>query len=687
MKKKFLLLITMAAFLLFLFSSPQLSGAGDTNIAEYLASSKIKSGFFFISPVLAYILRMLNYMYSANWWAFFSIAVMFIGLFIILWFFNKRYEKYGCLVQLFLAYVFVLFFWELMLKYEVNFTQTAVIASLSSILLILDCCFDHMNQKLVKVKIFMGGGGLLLAGAIRWKAVVMTVPFALMCLGYMFLFPLTSSNMIQSVKESFLNKRKLLLLAGVIVFTVVLSNGVHQLYGTMNTDLGEYVKANGLREDICDYSDRYLAYEGEGEQIYQKIGIKQSWIQMAYHFLTSDSNHFSSENLEKMVGLRQKSTKTVGDFVNEFESKHILLGLWILVLTGFVLVLRKRNAFLPFVGSVLAFVFCAVYFVWLGRIKWHVTNGVILACMCSFLTMSEHSVCDVVNKKIKWKEKNVFVVLTGIFLLVGYASVKLEKGDLCFPRASGDSYAESILDYMDSNPDITYFNIDDALRFYDSNNIWASHSPDYLDNSFSLAGNFILGEKETLASQGIHDIIHDMLKKPNIYLKYSPVRNTVFFNYIRDYYDPCTSISIVDVCGYVRFLRYAEPVVPESEYDYDEDIKVSFGVDNSEYFMEDKEILGIIQSEFLVELKEKNSYQEYYLNITDHNSGHLYSYGLKFDGNSCNGGIIWMDETWNADDLSVCLVGRNADGHCDSLVDVTDEFLAALQSVNLPKSM
>lgn len=158
MKKKFLLLITMAAFLLFLFSSPQLSGAGDTNIAEYLASSKIKSGFFFISPVLAYILRMLNYMYSANWWAFFSIAVMFIGLFIILWFFNKRYEKYGCLVQLFLAYVFVLFFWELMLKYEVNFTQTAVIASLSSILLILDCCFDHMNQKLVKVKIFMGGG-------------------------------------------------------------------------------------------------------------------------------------------------------------------------------------------------------------------------------------------------------------------------------------------------------------------------------------------------------------------------------------------------------------------------------------------------------------------------------------------------------------------------------------------------
>lgn len=138
----------------------------------------------------------------------------------------------------------------------------------------------------------------------------------------------------------------------------------------------------------------------------------------------------------------------------------------------------------------------------------------------------------------------------------------------------------------------------------------------------------------------------------------------------------------------MRFLRYAEPVVPEGEYDYDEDIKVSFDVDNSEYFMEDKEILGIIQSEFLLELKEKNKYQEYYLNITDRNSGLLYSYGLKCDGNSCNGGIIWMDGTWNADDLSVCLVGRTSDGHCDTLADVTDEFCEALESVNnLSKSM
>ena len=51
---------TMVFLVLFLFTSPVLSLAGDVNISEYLSSSKVKSGFFFISPVLAGFLRMLN---------------------------------------------------------------------------------------------------------------------------------------------------------------------------------------------------------------------------------------------------------------------------------------------------------------------------------------------------------------------------------------------------------------------------------------------------------------------------------------------------------------------------------------------------------------------------------------------------------------------------------------------------
>lgn len=52
---------TLVLLLLFLFTSPMLSLAGDVNISEYLSSSKVKAGFFFISPVLAGFLRVLNH--------------------------------------------------------------------------------------------------------------------------------------------------------------------------------------------------------------------------------------------------------------------------------------------------------------------------------------------------------------------------------------------------------------------------------------------------------------------------------------------------------------------------------------------------------------------------------------------------------------------------------------------------
>lgn len=83
-------LLTAISLLVFLLTKPVLSTAGDINIAGHLAASKIRPGFFFISPALASLLRALSGVFKVNWWSVFSIIVMFAGLFIFLWFINER---------------------------------------------------------------------------------------------------------------------------------------------------------------------------------------------------------------------------------------------------------------------------------------------------------------------------------------------------------------------------------------------------------------------------------------------------------------------------------------------------------------------------------------------------------------------------------------------------------------------
>lgn len=68
--------------LAFLLTEPVLSGAEDINISAYLVASKIKPGFFFISSAIASFLRILNRVFNAKWWSIFSVAVMFVGLYI-----------------------------------------------------------------------------------------------------------------------------------------------------------------------------------------------------------------------------------------------------------------------------------------------------------------------------------------------------------------------------------------------------------------------------------------------------------------------------------------------------------------------------------------------------------------------------------------------------------------------------
>lgn len=679
-------LCTLFALMLFLVTEPVLSPAGDMNIAEYLASSKIEPGFFFISPALASVLRALNAVYTANWWAVFSIAVMFGGLFIFLWFLNKRYDAREWTARLPLNGLFVLFFWELMLKNDINFTQSTIIAGLSAIILILDCCYDSQiekrtDKKFIILKICLGIFLLFLAGSIRWKALVLMLPFAVMCLGYFFLFPCRFFDLKESFKNSVKTKKKFLLLAGMIAAAVFMSYGLHKAYGIVNPDLGEYVKANALREEICDYSDQYPDFD-ENAEMYRELGIQKSWIDMVCAFLTGDENHFSSSDLSKMADLKQSSHMTVRTFISTLK-EHTLMWISLGVMLVFLAYVQGiKNSLVPIAGCIFAFALCGLYFAAIGRIEWRVTSGCILACLFSFVAMASHPVSEVPVRKFSLVQNIGLLVLTAVLLVVGLVAVRLEKG-FDFPRAVvTDVERAGMLDYIDGNSDTVYLDVEDTIRYYEAHNLWAAHEPEYMDNAISLIAHFSIGEKETLAAEGVDDIINDMLNKPDIYVRYcSSYSNGIFLRYLRDYYDACVSVSVVDRYGSTRFLRYSRPVYADAEMGANQSaVDAVFEVVDE--FPDDEYIITAVQVSCRPNADLGKDYEDYYLNIKDDTTGLLYSYGLKVQEQGCDGEVLWLDETWNVDRISVSLVGQSSDGSYDTIADVTEKFCAPLKEAD-----
>ena len=676
------LVLTLFALVVFLITEPALSGAGDSNIAAYLGSSKIASGFFFISPALACVLRVFNAIYTANWWAIFSIAVMFGGLYVFLWFVNKRAALQELSPLLLVDGLFVLFFWELMLKYEINFTQTTTIAGLAAILLILDCCYERIGEtsaarKAVIVKLCLGVCLLFVSGSIRWRALVLMLPFAVMCLVYFFVFPYTFSNLTESLRTSWKTKKKLLLLAGMVILTVFVSFGLHKLYGVINPDLGEYVKANALREDICDYADRYPEYD-QNTEVYQELGIRKSWIDMVCNFLTGDLNHFSSDDLNKMAALRQNSHGTVSDFTGSLKG-HVVMWISLAVLLIFLTLLcGKKLFFIPLFGCIFAFMLCGIYFVVIGRIAWRVTNGCILASALSYIAMMSYNPSGTAVRKFVLDRKAGLLVLTALFFVVGCVCVRFEK-EFSFPRAAvTDVERAGMLDYIDQNADTVYIDIEDTLHYHNAYNLWAAHEPEYMDNCLSLVAHFVIGEKETLAAAGINDIINDMLTRPNIYVRYCYwYTNGIFLNYLRDYYDECIAVSVVDGYGSTRFLRYSAPVGTIAEIS-GTPVQVDGVYEVVDEFPDDASVITAVQVSFRLDLADESVYQDYFLNVTDQTTGKLYSYGLRLEESGCSAKVLWMDGTWDVNNISISLVGYGSDGSYYTIADVTEEFTAPL---------
>ena len=356
-----------------------------------------------------------------------------------------------------------------MLSVNVNFTQTTSIAAMTGFMFWLN--WDLYTGRRSKILHGIAGSAfILIAGAIRWDALLLCLPFGIMRLLYRLLVYIIKQHRSDSAPNSIAGfcKSQILIPLIAIIATVFCSYGIHFVYGKLNPTWAEYVKANELECDIYDYSDRYPSWE-DGKSQYESAGIKQSWYSMIFQSYTGDTNHFSANDMSKMLQFRTGTHKTLTDYI------HLICRYRQVWITVFFLVLIMSvnssicNVILPALGNFMAFLLCGLFFVHMGRFEWRVTSGITLSCVLLFIIMtSEFHLRKVAFRKVI----RIITLCLTLSITILTATYTLQKKAFQFPSAEiTDTKKAELLDYMNSNSNIVYFAEND---FYSAYNIWTS---------------------------------------------------------------------------------------------------------------------------------------------------------------------------------------------------------------------
>ncbi len=725
MKKNIIVsgMITLLLLIVFVFTEPVYSFAGDGSIAKYLASNA-EPGFNSVSWGIGAFLKIFVRLFpSVNWWTIFSIFMMFSSLFFLTLFIQELFDGIkGSLI----AVLFALFLWEAVYSIDINFTQNAILSGITG----TSATLMMSRKKALRDRIVYGIIGLLyilIAGSLRFDAMIMCIPFAFVIMALRLLLLLMNKtdyrvgdkvnnnrsirNIANSIngnnnysdtdiskiadinktadtndkKSDFVKVLFSLIITPliVIVCSVFLSYGLHQVYRHMNPDIAFFEDTFDLTREVYDYLDMYPEYD-EVKDVYEAAGLKDSWYAMLTNYYIADTNYFNVETMSVPVQFKGPSTKTFGGYMSEVMKYKgaLIFGVLVIILAGILTSIRK--SILPLVSAIVVFVVSGFYFVHVGRYAWRVSGGVtvacvvmglmilveLLACNRSYLNLVSGNSKDVKDKTLiqnmsRYSKIADAVGLTITILCLVYTSVHISvTKSFAFPKSEVTDKAKAgLLDYMDSNSDIIYFTED---YDYASHNIWYVGAPGYLDNKFTTLAGYNEGRIADLQAVGINDMsqfVINMLTRSDIYTEYSDV----WASYLCDYYNPYVSAGIVDVYEPTgtQFIRYVAPV-EASEDKFDDTVTdVSLYVDSSKQ----SDNYQIVHVDARTSALEDGI--EYYMNVENAATGAIYSYPLVREGDALRGDAIWKNDTWSFMDTSQYIVASYPDGHVVRILNIT----------------
>lgn len=673
----FPLAVTALLLILYLFSSLDFSSAGDANIAELLADgSRVLPGYINLTWPLVWILHPLVRVFpGVCWWTCFSIAVMFGSLLAILLSIQKMIPGWrGGILSVLIAG----FLWADIYSGQMNYTINTALSATSGFLLLCGISpKDSRGRKIAAV--FLSVLFLGVAGSLRWLELLLCLPFFLLALAFRAISASgikiswnrrkqCSKEQSQSIQShqfynvEFLHEKKssgralvrlTLAAAAVVILMTAGTWGAGKLTQKIDPWYAENIAGHEIHSSIADYSDCYPSYE-DNEEAYQAAGIKPSWLSMVMNFYNSDLNYLNSSYMSRMLPFRERSGMTVSEY---WHLLSLYPAVWLSIALILIVSFRMfglHASLLPFLGEAAGFLAAGMFFILHGRAAWRVTGGMLLAALAGFLvsaavrTSSEsvriHSVTETKGRKL--------CIASFLALLIAVSSsitFSVPQAGITDPAIASD------YDYMAGHPENCYF-VDN--RYYMAYNIWTGYDQSKFKNIIPDISDFIIGFRRQLAERGITDIVSDMLVRSDILMNY----NDIWYGYLKDYYDPDVTISIMgknEETG-TAYIAYHRPVDMSDVSQAESTDEVSYPVMclEAEPFSEQQYNVLNVSGGIMEETTGK--YTDFALEVQDDGTGNTYTYPMTVSDGSLSVRAVWPDETWDYSSSRILILGKES---------------------------
>ena len=629
----FALFLTAISLMVFVFTDPKTSIAGDVNISRYI-SSNMEPGFYFLSTEVALPLNLLaKAIPLVNWWALFSILMMFLSNYWILVNIqnitrdDKHNEKIHAVIIACIIWLF--FFWD-----GINFTQTATLLALAAVSSVLSITSEDTKKEVI-TKGIISVVYFCIACGVRWASAIMGLPFLFMVVCFKGYLLIRGG---EGLGKTIVICRNTLIMCGIIVAITGGFYGLHKVYPEVDPIYKEASLATTYRSDIYDWPDRVPSYKGN-EELYENLGVKESWLNMVLKNYTSDKNFFSSDQIYPVTLIRGKSQSGIMDFLLEQKSHAdavLIMGIALVIIfvsSGFI------TNIIPALLSLVSVIAATVFFLKMGRFPWRVTNSYLFFALFSMVVMISYGSKERKKKDIKASGLRTYLLYLMMFLTLATTVV---RKDFSLPSPKAYSKEDAIvMDYMNRHKEKVFFTI---YNYYYVWNLWSAKSIDYLDNEFAMEACFNDGRIADKEKYGITDIISQMLSESRILTVY----DKVWHDYLRDYYGDTISAGVVEYVPDTNatFIRYVRPLEAREISDTVKAGKLSFEV----LSQSEKERNGGYSRISVLSEIDNDVYDEYYLNVVDNTDNKTYTYPLmKQEGNTVTGEIYKVDGTWDED--------------------------------------
>ena len=506
---------------------------------------------------------------GTDWWVVCSVFALWAGSAASLYVIFHRYPFW---YSVFFSGVFFSLLWFTGIQ-SINFTRTAVIVSMGGILLIADSVFSCKTKSIHFVPIIIGCILFLFGASIRENSAILALGY-LAVIGFI---RLISNSFSFSRKWFAANFHRIALLCAVAILFFA-ARGMN--LSLLTPEQSAYRDYNNLRAYIQDYPYNYPAYTQIAEEC-TSMGISESAYDLFINWISEDTEVFSINKLERIVGFSENNTYYSSTVFSKLVENSLIPSV-VMCVTVFSLFLFKKKNWIKNISVLLFSIFVSAVLSLSGRFPVRVYLCVLwLAFLsCAFLSgwdwkdenqsFFEHALISPVSI-ISRHSKLFSTILIAVCLICSLISIKHEYSNILYDRQNGISYVKQIergqfrqvVEAVDKDPSHIYIFdiIANPAKIADAFNFGEPYPVSFCTNLFTLGGWDARHpyKVELLKDYGITNPMRALYERTDVYSAYSER----ILNYLRSDYDSTITCTQVGTLGSAPLVQYTA-LIPDS---------------------------------------------------------------------------------------------------------------------------